>query len=83
MSKMMKCGHAANAVDRSGKPTCAICIGINEGATTVAPDPDLADRNAKCIYCSKTKPSSTKLAFFEHRSQSETDSFYCGCYGWN
>jgi hypothetical protein len=38
---MMQCGHAANAVDSLGNPTCAICVGITPGARTVVESPDL------------------------------------------
>jgi len=48
---MMKCGHAANAHDRHGKPVCAICIGIDPGATVVdSHPPGMEGRKARCHY---------------------------------
>jgi hypothetical protein len=49
---MMRCGHAANAIDGNGKDCCVIC----------APDPsayevvevDLSDRKARCEYYGET-----------------------------
>lgn len=81
---MMKCGHAANAVDGNGKPCCVICVGINPGATVVDKEtPDLTDRVSMCADCKKTVPSSTELAFFEYRgegSPSATQRCKCGYY---
>ena len=83
---LMACGHAANAeqLDLFGepRPVCAICCGIKPGWDEVAPVPVLKDRVAKCS-CGLTRPSSTKLAFFEHRPELSSDSFYCGCRGWD
>jgi hypothetical protein len=63
---LMGCGHVANAVAAAGgEPVCAICLGINEGASIVAEHlPDLTNRDARCP-CGKTEPSSFTLAFFE------------------
>ena len=47
---MMACGHAANAVDSTGAPTCVICIGISPGADTVAESPNLEGREMVCSY---------------------------------
>lgn len=80
---MMKCGHAANAYDQNGHPVCVICIGIVQGATGVDDNPpDLSGREAECD-CGKRKPSSSDLAFFEHRANKATDSYYCGHAGWD
>lgn len=49
---MMKCGHAANAINaKTGKPSCVICVGIHPGAETIddAP-PSLIGRKARCSY---------------------------------
>lgn len=82
---MMKCGHAANSQDtRTGKPCCAICIGIDPRATI--PDdnpPDLTGREAKCFDCNRTIPSSPGLAFFSYRPDKALDQYYCGCRGWD
>lgn len=81
---MMKCGHAANAVDRGGKPCCVICVGIHSGAEEIDDNPpSLTERMAECPYCSRKRASSADLAFFEHRPNRVTDSFYCGCRGWD
>ncbi len=79
---MMKCGHAANATNGEGKPSCAICAGINPGAEEVdtAP-PGLTDRQARCP-CGRLAPSDPKaLAFFEYcgpGSREATDICKCG-----
>lgn len=79
----MQCGHAANAVTEDGKPCCAICAGIDPGAERIADEPDLAGRMARCYWCEAERPSSQSLAFFKYRPDQETDSFYCGCKGWD
>lgn len=67
---MMACGHAANAttvVDGQRVPSCAICAGIDPGATMIAPPPDLTGRISRCT-CGKEAPSDSRmLAFFEYR----------------
>ena len=80
---LMKCGHAANATCED-KPVCVICHGLDPGATVVddAP-PRLEGRVAKCSDCGHERPSNTELAFFAHHPDRATDSFYCGCRGWN
>lgn len=83
MAVMMKCGHTANAKSADGTPCCAICVGLNPDAKVVAEAPDLSGRQAKCPYCNNIKPSSTDLAFFEHRPTKEYDSYYDGCRGWD
>ena len=49
---MMKCGHAANAVEgKTGKPSCVICVGIHPGAMEIDDSPpDLSKRKARCLY---------------------------------
>lgn len=82
--KMMKCGHAANAVDAQNNPVCAICVGITPGASEVDQSPpSLEGRTARCCYCQSTRPSDYSLPFFEHQYRSYGDSFYCGCKGWD
>ena len=81
---MMKCGHAANAVRSDGSPGCVICIGFHPGADVIDDEaPSLEGRRAICSDCSKTVPSGTHLAFFEHRPLLPTDDYYCGCHGWD
>ena len=66
--QMLACGHAVNARDKHGNPTCAICIGIDAGASTVVHTPSLSGRTARCAYgCGSEKPSDTDLAFFEYQ----------------
>jgi hypothetical protein len=79
---LMKCGHSSLGT-LNGKPVCPSCVGINKGAEEVADIPDLTDRKASCIYCKRLVVSNTDLPFFEHRPLLETDSYYCGCKGWN
>ncbi len=80
MSKpMMKCGHSANARTSDDKPCCAICI-----CTEIAELPNLTGRTAFCGYGKHAeKPSSTDLAFFEHKPTEAHDNYYCGCFGWD
>lgn len=86
---MMKCGHSANAVNSKGDPSCIICLGIHPGAEEIDENaPSLVSRKATCSYCGKAVPSNSNLAFFEYRGQgtrheSSTDSYYCGCRGWD
>lgn len=81
---MMKCGHAANSTKADGSPACVICAGIVPGADEIVEQaPDLAGREASCTYCGSRIPSSQKAAFFSHRPDRPTDSFYCGCRGWD
>jgi len=92
MTPIMKCGHGANATSsRTGKPCCAICIGIDPGAEVIDNNPPpLAGRFALCSYthrrddslCKSVKPSSPDLAFFEAKPDEPYDRFYCGCWGW-
>lgn len=83
----MKCGHTSNAT-RNGEPICAICCGINDGATVVIAEckgtAGLEGRKAKCMSCNNKTDSNWGLAFFEYRPKCEYDKYYCGeCYGWD
>lgn len=81
--KLMKCGHTSNATDENGNPVCLICVGIKKGAEEIAEyQPDLKNREAKCMDCGKKVNSELNLPFFEHKPESEYDRFYCGCRGW-
>lgn len=80
---MMKCGHAANAT-HNGKPVCAICFGLTPDAEIVADTaPDLTGRKAECRYCNCKADSNENLPFFKYRPKQKTDSYYCGCRGWD
>ena len=82
---MMKCGHAANAVNGAGKPVCVICIGIKDGADEIENNPPtFAGRRAHCAYGNHAiVDSSPNLAFFEYKPDREMDEYYCGCHGWD
>lgn len=81
--QMMGCGHTANATRGDGKQVCVICIGIVEGADVEVAAPDLTGRWAMCSCCKKSIKSGIGLPFFEYRSQSPYDIYYCGCRGWD
>ena len=84
---LMKCGHIANAVDSAGNPICAICTRIKPEAyqvdREVSGTEGLEGRKAKCDYCNMTQDSNWGLPFFRYQSDCKTDSFYCGCRGWD
>ncbi len=83
VTTLMKCGHVANGEDRFGKPICLICIHNDKNANLPSDSlPDLTDRQAICLECGKIVQSSFGLVFFEHRPIKDTDTFYCGCEGW-
>ena len=52
MKPMMKCGHAANAVNtKDGTPVCVICTGFTSNAFEIDKNsPDLTNRKARCSY---------------------------------
>ena len=39
-------------------------------------------REASCFQCSKKTKSSPNLVFFVSLPDSQYDSYYCGCAGW-
>ncbi len=84
---LMACGHTANAHDEQGNPVCVICTGIHPGADQVAEKPDLTGRMAECLGCRHTPPTQTQsswnLPFFRYQPGQQTDSYDCGCYGWD
>lgn len=80
---LMECGHTANAEGKipggTFQPSCVIC-----GCFTIADEqPDFTGRKAVCSYCKVEHDSSERLAFFRHQPEQDTDSFYCGCRGWD
>lgn len=81
---MMKCGHAANAKDGYGRPSCVICAGINPNASIVdKKTTDLTGRISMCSNCKRTVPSTVDLPFFEYRgdgSPTATQRCKCGYY---
>lgn len=84
-STLMECGHASQGVNGLNKPVCVICIGIDQRASIPAEKPpDLTGRKAVCSSCDKRANSHFNLAFFSYKgSKSATDSYYCGCRGWD
>ena len=78
----MKCGHVSNAVTSDNIPCCVIC-GCTEVEREVKEKEGLEGRKAKCPYCKKTTDSDWRLAFFEHKPDSEYDEYYDGCFGWD
>ena len=84
---LMKCGHIAQATDFEGKPVCAICAPYDKGVTVdkvIKDEKDgLEGRKARCSWCGHTTESRWNLPFFEYRPDKDTDSFYCGCGGWD
>ncbi len=82
MAVLMKCGHAANARDEKGNPCCVICFGMPGWNEVDSNPPNLEGRLARC-GCGRTVPSNLNLPFFEHRPDKATDSYYCGCKGWD
>lgn len=92
---LMECGHTANSThnlpDGTSEPACVICAGLDAGAYIVALKPSLEGRKACCGYARGRdglphKPdidSNWGLPFFKHRPDKKTDSYYCGCWGWD
>lgn len=76
--KLMACGHAANATF-DGEPACAICRKTEAAQVQM----DLEGRSAWCVLCGENTQSSTNLPFFEYRPNLDTDTYYCGCWGWD
>lgn len=83
MTLVMKCGHTALGRKRDGSPVCPMCVGIDPRAEIVDDNPPVLDgRMAVCPYCKRERASDYGLPFFEHRPTRDTDSYYCGCRGW-
>lgn len=85
MNKLMKCGHSANGfgVVEGVRTPCCVCCFPRPESMRLAPPPDLEGRKARCPDCGSEVPSDVGLAFFGYRPDRSTDSFYCGCRGWN
>lgn len=75
----MKCGHIANATTDTGKPCCAICNCHEIDNKTF----NLVGRKAKCSWCGHIEDSNANLPFFQSKPNSNYDSYYCGCGGWD
>lgn len=92
MSKyIMKCGHADNATlelpDGTKAPACAICGCIEIVKEITDPTECLEGRKAICNQHKGSGNGEThsnwNLPFFEYRPKCDTDTYYCGCRGWN
>ena len=92
--RIMKCGHLEVGRDQNGNSFCTICYGINNDAITVAEEPELKNRVARCIYyglkprkinqtvCTSEEKSNKYMDYFRYMPEKEYDEFYCGCRGW-
>lgn len=88
---IMKCGHPDNTKlelpDGTKIPACAICgcTDIKKEITELTEG--LEDRMAVCNQHKNGKPtpipSRWDLPFFEYRPECDTDTYYCGCWGWD
>lgn len=80
---LMKCGHTTSIKDSDGNYVCPICVGLTPNARIAEEKKvDLKNRTAKCT-CGCERPSNYNLPFFEYCPNSQYDSFYCGCRGWD
>ena len=71
------CGQAMMARDKNGNPACITCFGLSpDNSVPIEVEaPDVA----KCIYCKATRKVSPDLPFYDSR----TNTYYCGCRGWD
>lgn len=80
---MMTCGCAAQGtLQLRGQPALVGC-GVHDCTEIADVAPDLTGRMVTCRYGGNARPSSERLAFFKHQPNQPTDSYYCGCYGWD
>lgn len=82
---LMTCGCSAQGFmvgNKTGEKTPA-CV-VHDCITPVETQPDLTGRQAVCCY-SGHRPTDSRftLAYFAYQPEKETDSYYCGCYGWD
>lgn len=78
--RLMKCGHLGYGQTSDGRACCAICDCDEVADESSAKD--LTNRKARCYCCGKVVNSSYSLPFF-HTSETEYDTYYCGCGGWD
>lgn len=76
--RIMACGCAENTLV-NGVSGC----GLHGEIAIATPQPDVSERKAKCSACGELQKSGYKLPFFRYREKESTDSFYCGCRGWD
>ena len=80
--KIMKCGHAPNAIDGEGNPACVICFGSIEAKTIIEIELELG-RKAQCSICDKVVDSREHLPFFRYRGKASYEALHkckCGYY---
>jgi hypothetical protein len=77
----MACGCRAQGTS-NGKPVCSVHFPSVE-SQTIAAEPNLVGRIARCADCKREMPSSLSLPFFRHQPSKSTDAYYCGCLGWD
>ena len=82
MIYLMRCGHTNNAVTDLKAPVCVIC-GCIEVVRACEGTEGLEGRKAVCLDCGKKTVSEWSLAFFRHCPDTEHDTWYCGCRGWD
>lgn len=76
---LMKCGHKASTFIHNKVPYCVIC----DCQEIAEEKPNIKGRMAVCWDCGRTVPSNENLPFFKYKPNSESDSYYCGCCGWD
>ena len=66
MKYLMKCGHVANAIDKNGKPVCAICApgvdGVTVESVTDSETGGLEARKARWCSLPKREPRKCGLS---------------------
>jgi hypothetical protein len=58
--------------------SCSSCCPYCGNETNI-----IVHKKAKCSYCKNIVNSNFNLAFFTIRENSEYNSYYCGCRGWD
>ena len=71
------CGTKLMGIDEKGNPACPICIGINKDSGKIKNIK--TPKYAYCIYCKAKQKNNGGLAFYN----ANTNTFYCGCFGWD
>ena len=71
------CGQKMMATDSKGRPACTTCIGLS--SLSGIPKKVVVPDKAHCTYCKREAVNDGNLAFYD----SERNSYYCGCRGWD
>jgi hypothetical protein len=83
--QLMACGCSAQGVmvDKETGNKIPCCV-VHDCTIPAENQPDLTGRKAVCTYSGhRPVDSKFKLAYFVYTPEKETDSYYCGCYGWD